>query len=325
MDGVLIVDKPVGPTSHDIVARARRALGERRVGHTGTLDPAASGVLPLVVGRATRLARFLSAGDKSYDAVVRLGISTDTGDAEGKPIGSEFGGVLPTRDTIDAVLDRFRGRFLQQPPVYSAKKIDGHRSYRLARDSARRTQHTSAATAPPATSPRPMPVEVTAHSLVIVNVEGDRLVLRVECSAGFYVRSLAHDLGERLGTGAHLAGLRRTRSGDYRISQAIPLEAIEQEHDAAAAGFVPLASMLPRLSSVVLTFDGTRRARHGLDLGPNDLTSRGGDTEAPAPPAPPASSEAGEWVRLLGPEGNLVGLARPVAGSGLLHPSVVLI
>src|ERR1700682_1081988 len=109
MDGVLVIDKPAGPTSHDIVARARRAVGERRIGHTGTLDPAASGVLPLVMGRATRLARFLSAGDKSYHAVVHLGVSTDTGDAQGTPLGSEYGGTLPTRDTIDAVLDLFRG------------------------------------------------------------------------------------------------------------------------------------------------------------------------------------------------------------------------
>src|SRR5213596_25639 len=115
MDGLLIIDKPSGPTSHDVVARVRRVLRERRVGHTGTLDPAATGVLPLVVGRATRLARFLSAGDKSYEAVVRLGVSTDSGDAEGRPIGSAFAGPLPSRDAIDRALDPFRGTFLQQP------------------------------------------------------------------------------------------------------------------------------------------------------------------------------------------------------------------
>src|SRR6266702_4810998 len=113
MDGLLVVDKPAGPTSHDVVARVRRALGERRIGHTGTLDPAATGVLPLVLGRATRLARFLSAGDKSYDAVFRLGIATDTNDAEGTPAGPAYRGPLPSRDLIDRALDAFRGTFLQ--------------------------------------------------------------------------------------------------------------------------------------------------------------------------------------------------------------------
>src|SRR5262245_41602492 len=117
MDGVLVIDKPVGPTSHDVVARVRRAIGEPRVGHTGTLDPGASGVLPLVVGRATRLARFLSAGDKSYDTTICLGVSTDTGDARGVPIGSRYDGLIPTREAIEQALDSFRGTFLQQPPA----------------------------------------------------------------------------------------------------------------------------------------------------------------------------------------------------------------
>src|SRR5262245_3192515 len=136
MDGVLVADKPVGPTSHDVVALARRALGTSRIGHTGTLDPAASGVLPLVVGRATRLARFLSAGGKTYEAVVRLGWSTDTADAHGSPIGNTYAGAMPSRDAIEEALDQFRGNFLQQPPAYSAKKIDGRRSYVLARANA---------------------------------------------------------------------------------------------------------------------------------------------------------------------------------------------
>src|SRR6267154_1509649 len=117
MDGLLVIDKPAGPTSHDVVARARRALGERRIGHTGTLDPEASGVLPLVIGKATRLARFLSSDHKSYDAVVRLGVSTNTYDAAGQPAGPRYDGPLPSRDTIDAALDPFRGAFMQQPPA----------------------------------------------------------------------------------------------------------------------------------------------------------------------------------------------------------------
>src|SRR5579862_2271824 len=206
MDGVLVIDKPVGPTSHDVVARARRALAESRIGHTGTLDPAASGVLPLVVGRATRLARFLSAGDKSYDAVVRLGFATDTGDAQGTRVGAAYIGAMPDRDTVDSALATFRGRFLQQPPMYSAKKVAGRRSYDLARAAARRAKALEArdesdetripadghGVAPEmAETARPSPVEVTVHALDIVAVEADCVTLRVTCSAGFYVRSLA--------------------------------------------------------------------------------------------------------------------------------------
>jgi predicted methyltransferase len=152
MDGLLIIDKPPGPTSHDVVARVRRALGERRIGHTGTLDPAATGVLPLVLGRATRLARFLSASDKSYEAVVRLGVATDTQDAEGAASGPRYEGPLPSHAMIDRALDSFRGTFLQQPPAFSAKKIDGERSYRTAR---RARQSASARSADPALSALP--------------------------------------------------------------------------------------------------------------------------------------------------------------------------
>jgi len=133
MDGLLVVDKPVGPTSHDVVARVRRILGERRIGHTGTLDPLASGVLPLVVGRATRLARFLSAADKTYEAEVTLGIVTDSGDREGRAIGEPYAGPLPGPGEVEQALRQFRGSFPQRPPALSAKKIGGVRSYTLAR------------------------------------------------------------------------------------------------------------------------------------------------------------------------------------------------
>src|SRR5262245_56146341 len=163
MDGLLIIDKPPGPTSHDVVARLRRVLGERRIGHTGTLDPAATGVLALVVGRATRLARFLTPGDKEYDAVIRLGSSTDTADAEGATIGDAYAGPWPDRDAIDAALDAFRGSFLQRPPVFSAKKVSGQRSYRLARAQQTAPDHVPAA------------VPVTAHAVEIVDVDADRV------------------------------------------------------------------------------------------------------------------------------------------------------
>ena len=323
MDGLLIVDKPAGPTSHDVVARVRRALGVRRIGHTGTLDPAATGVLPLVLGRATRLARFLSASDKAYEAVVHLGVATDTNDAEGKAAGPSYHGPLPSREAIDRALDAFRGTFLQQPPAYSAKKIDGQRSYRIARASAR----AEGGEASPETAGHgrgrpalPAPVSVTTKAIDLIAVDGDRVTLRVECSAGFYVRALAHDLGERLGTGAHLLSLRRTRSGDVTLDQGLTLDAIERDPACAVRAVIPLSRMLLGLSSVSLTSEGVRHAVHGRDLGP-------GDTEKGVRPLFAADPEKGSYpffVRLIDPAGDLVAIAAPKGALGLLHPAVVL-
>jgi tRNA pseudouridine55 synthase len=337
MDGVLVIDKPVGPTSHDVVARVRRALGERRIGHTGTLDPAASGVLPLVVGRATRLARFLSARDKSYDAVIRLGSFTDTGDAQGTRVGAPHAHVLLSREAIEEALETFRGTYLQQPPAYSAKRIDGTRSYKLARARARSVQHSTLSTQHVASSIEheapstvlPASVSVTAHAIELHDLQGETVTLHVDCSAGFYVRSLAHDLGVRLGTGAHLVGLRRTRSGDFTLRDSVALDLLERDRDDALTRFVPLAGMLRGLSSVVLTAEGVKHARHGRDLGLADMapessmpgvhSGAGVETEAAiGPPAP-------DWIRLLDRDGALLGLARQDAASRVLHPSVVLV
>jgi tRNA pseudouridine55 synthase len=331
MDGLLIIDKPAGPTSHDVVARMRRVLRERRIGHTGTLDPAATGILPLVVGRATRLARFLSASDKEYEAVVRLGVRTDTWDAEGVPVGvaptpvADAGPIAqPSRDAIEAALDAFRGTFLQQPPAFSAKKIAGQRSYRLAR--AKRRQQDVQAAEP---TPAPAAVPVTVHALTLLTTTAERVTLRVHCSAGFYVRTLAHELGERLGTGGHLAELRRTRVGDYGAADAITLADAEGDPDAAVRRLVPLGQLLPGLSSVVLTSEGVRHATHGRDLGPADMI-RGHSTGAAAGSAAGSgtasgtASGSGSIVRLLDGAGDLVGLAEPTPTPGLLHPSVVL-
>ncbi len=316
MDGLLIVDKPGGPTSHDVVSRMRRLLREKRIGHCGTLDPAATGVLLLVVGRATRLSQFLSASDKAYEAVVRLGFATDTGDAEGQPVGPVSRAPLPSKEAIDSALDEFRGTFLQQPPAYSAKKIEGTRSYKLARGRSAST-HTQGAsdrsnpTNPPDAVDLPDPATVTVHRLDIVRVEADSVTLQVECSAGFYVRSLAHDLGRRLGIGGHLAALRRTRSGDFTIEQSTSLEAIERDPQLAVDAMIPLADMLPAFASVTLTAEGVLRAVHGRELGP-------ADTEKGMP------ARASSFVRLLDQSGQLIGLAEPVGSSSLLHPSVVL-
>jgi tRNA pseudouridine55 synthase len=312
MDGLLVVDKPAGPTSHDVVARVRRALGEKRVGHTGTLDPAATGVLALVLGKATRLAQFLSGSDKSYDAVVRFGFATDTGDAQGRAV-SEVRTAMPTREAIEAALDGFRGTFMQRPPAFSAKKIGGKRSHALARARVRDAAADDRLT-PSRDDEALAPARVTVYRLDIVSAEADRVTLRLDCSAGFYVRSLAHDLGERLGVGAHLAALRRTRVGAVTADRALALETVERNPAEAAAAVVPMAAMLPDLPAVTLTADGVRRAINGCRLNQSDFAAR---------PSPVRGLEC-PLARLLDPAGFLVGIARTVAASGALHPSVIL-
>jgi tRNA pseudouridine55 synthase len=304
MDGLLVIDKPAGPTSHDVVARLRRVLGERRIGHTGTLDPAASGVLPLVLGRATRLARFLSAGDKRYEAVVRFGVATDTYDGEGTPVGVARRGVTPARTEIEAALEAFRGTFIQQPPPYSAKKIAGRRSYEIARGG-------YALDEAPAL---PAPVAVTVRRLEITRVEDDDVTLEIECSAGFYVRSLAHDLGRVAGVGAHLAALRRTLSAGLTLDESIPLEFAERSREDAVAAVVPIDSMLPWLEAVTLTDEGVLRAVHGRNIGRSEVVA-GLDA---------VQDKTAVAVRLIDELGRLVAIAEPTAVPGVLHPAVVL-
>ena len=294
MDGLLVIDKPVGLTSHDVVARMRRVLGERRIGHTGTLDPNASGVLPLVIGRATRLAKFLSGGSKTYEAIVSLGVATDTYDAEGAQAGATWTGPLPSRDAIEAALGAFRGTFMQQPPVYSAKKIDGERSYNIARSGR------------PADPARPVlpAVEVTVRSLEILAIDAEDVTLRVDCSAGFYVRSLAHDLGQALGTGAHLSGLRRTHASGLTLDDATPLEFAEQSREDAMGAMLPMEAMLPQFPEVVLTDETLLRALHGRNI--------------------TASGAVSGPVRLVNQAGQLVGIGEKTEVPGVLHPAVVL-
>lgn len=317
MDGLLVIDKPVGPTSHDVVARLRRVLRERRIGHTGTLDPAASGVLPIVIGRATRLARFLSGASKVYEAVVRLGFATTTGDAVGESLGPVFGGPFPDRAALAAALCAFRGTFLQQPPAFSAKKIGGERSYVLARRRGRVSL--------PDLPDLPAPVSVTTYALDVLSVDNDLVALRVECSAGFYVRSLAQDLGAALGTGAHLAGLRRTKSGSLTIAAAVPLGEVERDPDLAARRGVPMAGMLTDYPSVVLSIEGVRHAAQGRTLRPADFAAESARSTQAGPTGGLLDQSC--HVRLLTPSGDLLGLADWQAIEGdppVLHPSVVL-
>ena len=318
MDGLLVIDKPVGPTSHDAVATMRRVFGERRIGHTGTLDPAASGVLPLVIGRATRLARFLSASDKRYEAVVRLGVATDTHDALGEPTAVTGPDRLPTPDLIARALEEFRGTFLQRPPLYSAKKIAGRRSYEIAR--AVTALAVDAPPAPPAVAPAA--VSVTVHSLEIVGIGDNRVTLTLDCSAGFYVRSLAHELGERLGIGAHLAALRRTASAGFTLADALPLQDAVRDPSRARGEVISIDRLLSGLPSAVLTDEGRRRVAQGRDVGPADLDEAFGvvfGAEGDGASGTPAT------IRLVDRQGQLVGIGEPAGTSGLLHPSVVLV
>lgn len=318
MDGLLVVDKPAGPTSHDVVARMRRVLGERRMGHTGTLDPGATGVLPLVVGRATRLARFLSGRDKTYEAVVRLGVATETYDAEGAPVGARHDGAWPSREEIACALEAFRGVFVQRPPAFSAKKMDGRRSYAVARAGSR----AGAPVAPAATT-------VTAHQLDMLGIDVDRVTLRIVCSAGFYVRSLANDLGERLGVGAHLTALRRTHSGDLSLDDALSLEVAERDPHAARGAMIPLDRMLDGFRAIVLSESGALRAVHGRDVGPEDIAQ--GSVMADVSFCLPTSDTpfhlpSGDTpFRLMDSGGRLLGIGEPTGTGGLLHPSVVLV
>lgn len=303
MNGVLVVDKPEGPTSHDVVTLTRRVLGVSRIGHTGTLDPLATGVLPLVIGRATRLAQFLTASDKSYDATIAFGRTTDTYDARGKDTSACD--RRPTRQQLDAALTRFRGEFEQTPPAYSAKNIDGERSYERARKAAR-------STAAPAAADRPKPVVVTVRHLEVTAFDGDTATLSLTATAGFYVRSLAQDLGDALGCGAVLTALRRTRSGEFTLDSAVALELVlRSKREDVAARLIPMGQLLGDLPAVTLRGPDTlARLKNGVEMGPNDVV------------APVTGSAV--IVRLLTPDGDLAGLAKPAKTAGFLHGWVVL-
>lgn len=298
LSGVLVVDKPVGPTSHDVVARVRKAFGVRRAGHTGTLDPFATGVLPVCVGKATRLARFLSAGEKSYRAVVRLGFATSTDDAEGEPLGPPRP-VAVLEATLDQAFGPLRGEILQVPPMFSARHVAGRRLYEWAREGV-------AVERPPA--------RVTVHALEIVEIRGEEIELDVRCSAGTYVRALARDLGEALGCGAHLSALRRTASGGLGLEDSVTWEEIGE---ACLPRLRALETLLPELPAVWIDAEGREAVRHGRAVSRRHML-RG----------EPGSGVA--RVRLMDSDGRLLALALTRGGVDLepagleLHPDVVL-
>jgi tRNA pseudouridine55 synthase len=298
MDGVLVVDKPLGPTSHDVVAKVRKLIGVTRIGHTGTLDPLATGVLPLVVGRATRLASLLSSTAKVYVADVRFGASTRTYDAD-----ERFGAIEEppsepdglTREVVEDALPGFSGVIRQVPPSFSAKKIAGVPAYKRAR----RNEDVT-----------PAPIEVTVHAITLEHYAAGLARIRLLTSAGFYVRAFAHELGQRLGCGAYLEGLRRTRAGDFTLQDAVTLDQLEQERGRAEDHLVPLERLLPDLPGIRLNERGVKRASHGNTIAPEDVAGADGWTNGRA--------------KLLDSAGRLLGIAE-ARGNGLLHPVIVLV
>jgi tRNA pseudouridine55 synthase len=313
LDGLIVVDKPEGPTSHDVVGRVRRVLGERRVGHTGTLDPLASGVVVVVVGRATRLSPYLTSDDKRYRATVRLGFATTTYDRQGDPLAPPAPVPAGLEPRLRAALDARLGTQPQTPPAYSAKKIDGERAHRLARRGE---------------AVAPAPALVTLKAWTLVAVEGDTATIDLHTSAGFYVRSLAHDVGAALGCGGHLAALRRTGSGRFMIEEAVPLPAPDAAAAALTVALQTIDALLPDWPAAVVTAAGSDRVRHGALIGP-DACTVWPDAASTTAPSPALAAGRGDQplhrqptVRLLDEAGRLLALA--VWRDGLLHPSVVL-
>jgi tRNA pseudouridine55 synthase len=281
VDGILNINKAVGMTSHDVVAKVRRLLKQKRVGHTGTLDPLASGVLPICVGQATRVAEYLSESGKAYLAEIVFGAVTDTCDAEGTIIRTADASQL-TLAQIEAALPHFLGEQMQVPPRYSAIKLKGQPAYRLAR-----------AGEEVALEPRP----VTIYHLAIQTWQPPRLTLAVECSKGTYIRSLAYDLGERLGCGAYLAALTRTRSGPFTLSESITLEQLARavENDNLAAYLHPIDSAIQHLPALYLDAATTVSVLHG-----NAFRLPASNSELPTPDQP---------IRVYAPDGQLLAIA----------------
>lgn len=293
LDGVIVVDKPIEWTSHDVVSKMRGIAGTRRVGHLGTLDPIATGVLPLMIGQATRLARFWDGSEKEYEAVVRFGFATSTYDRDGEPCGPD---CVPniTADQIEACLAPMRGEIEQTPPPVSAKKINGVPAYKLAR----RNIAVDLA-----------PVRVSIYELSLLSVEGAEASLRVRCSAGTYVRTIAHQLGISLGCGAHIDSLVRTRSGPFRIAQASTLGHLQELKDEGrlAEALVATQDLLPEFPAVFVDDVAVTHIRQGRDFTVSPFRVSTGSLH----------------VKAIGPDGRLVAIGR-IAMPNVYHPMVVL-
>jgi len=274
VSGVLVVDKPIGLTSHDVVQIIRRGTGIRRAGHTGTLDPRASGVLVVLIGPAVRLSEYVSASDKRYQATIRLGSSTDTYDSEGTITGSHsVDGISEER--FDEVLQQFVGEIEQVPPPYSAVKVHGKKAYDFAREGEEVDLQ---------------PRKINVYSLDVLEWAPPEAVVDVYCSSGTYVRSLANDLGNQLGCGAHLIGLRRTKSGKFTLRDAVPLRRLQEAFVAGTwyKNLIPAAEALADWPMIELDGDQVELIRHGHRV--------------------PAEPDASGWARGVSEQGDLVAL-----------------
>ena len=286
MDGAVVLDKPQGMTSHDVVLAVRRLLGTPRVGHLGTLDPLATGVLVLLLGEATRFAQFYRDREKAYEGLIRFGFSTDTFDSTGHPTSPEQAVAL-NEAQLRRLFQEFIGTRLQQPPSFSAKKVSGVPAYRLARKG------------------KAAPLEavpVTIRQLELLSVEGDCARFRACVSSGTYIRSLAHELGQRTGVGAHLAELRRIAVGEFTLARAVTLGQLQEQVPHGTAWLIPLEELLPEFPAVALSDSTAKAASHGNRV----------HLDANA-----------QWVRLLDGTGRLVAIAAQ-EGKNLYHPVVVL-
>jgi len=300
IDAILVIDKPSGMTSHDVVACVRRILGERSVGHLGTLDPLATGVLPLLIGRYTRLAQFFGNTAKSYEGVIRLGFATDTYDADGEPVGPVSTEIKVTLEDLQSSARRFLGNVRQTPPHFSAKKIAGVPAYKLAR----KKQDVELTD-----------VQVHVERFEISSLESDRAFFTVKVSAGTYVRSLAHDLGKLLGVGAHVAELRRTASGEFALEQAVTLDRLQEMKEGAVARGLDIGDwigeisvhprqILRQLPSVTVNSETAGMIANGRAVNLADLSSA-------------------HQVKVFAGERRLLAVASRIAGT-LFQPKVVL-
>ena len=297
MNGVLIIDKPSGFTSHDVVARVRRILHQRAVGHLGTLDPSATGVLPLVLGNMTRLAQFYLASEKNYEGVIRFGFSTDTYDAEGEPTSESLNPSL-TLEKVREFATKFTGIIEQIPPPYSAKKIAGVPAYKLARKKKDVTL-------------KPINVEIKQFEIVAVEQAGTCARFRAHVASGTYMRSVAQEMGQLAGCGAHLQSLRRTAVAEFHIEDAHTLEQLEQAarsqdgNNAVADFLVHPRKLLPAIPAVTATDEMVSRIRHGRPVNLPEL------------------SRARE-VKVFSGQRDLIAISTRVAGT-LFHPKIVLL
>jgi tRNA pseudouridine55 synthase len=294
LDGIIVVDKSEGWTSHDVVNKMRRLANMKKVGHLGTLDPIATGVLPLILGRATRLAQFYTRRDKVYDAIVRFGFSTDTYDRAGVATSSDVAPPELDAKTIEPYLQQFRGKFLQTPPPVSAKKVAGRPAYELARKNI---------------AVELAPVEVQVYELTLLGIEGSDIRLRAHCSAGTYLRAIAHELGQAVGCGAHLFQLRRVESGEFTLEGAQSLESLQElaTDGRLSEALVPASQLLPQFPAEHVDAVTEGQIRQGRDFAVSPFRVQKG--------AP--------YVKALSHAGDLVAIGE-IRLPNLYHPIVVL-